>query len=85
MGRLGLRAVIQVRRRLFRPELRVISLIPDVLKGGSGRKVFRSPLKVSRKPTSKTMEKGGYPIKFPNPINIFKLVGGDGHREERIC
>ena len=41
MGRLGLRAVIQVRRRLFRPELRVNSLIPDVLKGGSGRKVLR--------------------------------------------
>ena len=43
LGRLGLRAVIQVRRRLFRPELRVISLLRRVLKDGSGRLFFRSP------------------------------------------
>ena len=50
LGRFGLRGVIQVRRRFFRPELRVISLVRHVLEGGSGRRVFRSALWVFRKP-----------------------------------
>ena len=44
LGRFGLRGVIQVRRRLFRPELRVISLVRHVLEGGSGRLFLRRAL-----------------------------------------
>ena len=44
LERFGLRGVIQVRRRLFRPELRVISLIRHVLEGGSGRLFLRRAL-----------------------------------------
>ena len=51
LGRFGLRGVIQVRRRLFRPELRVISLIRHVLEGGSGRRVLRHAHWVLRQPT----------------------------------
>ena len=44
LERFGLRGVIQVRRRLFRPELRVISLLRHVLEGGSGRLFLRHAL-----------------------------------------